>query len=255
MKKKDFFNQDNPALEYIQKGGGTVPGVPASSQDPQAAPLIPQGPPADRMPWEQSAPALQTAPQTPPQASPWGTFQPPQAPAQMPPQMPWGPFQAPAPQQTGPTASAVVAAARKGLSSSGVERRRLSEDRKREKTADDESVGRIVSISGLKVEVLLSGKRVRDKDILFCHMGERLYRFEVAGLQGSLAVTVPFDNVRGLRRGIPVYLQEGGLTVPYSADILGKVFNPYGDTIDGSVVDDPNRRNVYDHGQGILCPV
>lgn len=142
----------------------------------------------------------------------------------------------------------LMEAARSGLASgAAIERRRLSSSEKRDAQADpgDGSVGRIVSISGLKVEILLSDKRIRDKDILYCQYQDRLYRFEVAGLQGSMAVTVPFDNVRGLRRGLSVYLQEGGLRVPYSADILGKVFSPYGDTIDGTEVKDPVWRNVY----------
>ena len=108
-----------------------------------------------------------------------------------------------------------------------------------------DAIGRIISVSGLKVEILLSGDCVRFKDILFCICGGREYSFEVASIEGSLAVTVPFDNVRGLRRGVPVYLRKGGLQVPYSADILGKVFNPYGATIDGNTVEDPTQKNVY----------
>ena len=102
-----------------------------------------------------------------------------------------------------------------------------------------------ISVSGLKVEVLLSGGQVRHKDILTCVCAGREYRFEVAELEGNLAIAVPFDNVRGLKRGVPVFQDAAGLRVPYSSEILGKVFGPYGSTIDGTTVHDEKKRNVY----------
>ncbi len=150
-----------------------------------------------------------------------------------------------------PAASPAPAAPEK-RTESPVVRRRLSHIGKKDMpaAAEGDSVGRIISVSSLKVEVLLS-KPVRHKDILICQCGGRTYRFEVAQLDGSLAVTVPFDQVNGLRRGVEVTLQEGGLQVPYSDDILGKVFNPYGETIDGTEVKAPARRNVYSKSLGM----
>ena len=43
------------------------------------------------------------------------------------------------------------------------------------------------------------------------------------------------------RRGVKVFKREGGLQMPYSDEILGKVFSPYGDTIDGTVVENDVR--------------
>ena len=106
-----------------------------------------------------------------------------------------------------PAASPAPAAPEK-RTESPVVRRRLSHIGKKDMptAAEGDSVGRIISVSSLKVEVLLS-KPVRHKDILICQCGGRTYRFEVAQLDGSLAVTVPFDQVNGLRRGVEVTLQ------------------------------------------------
>lgn len=151
------------------------------------------------------------------------------------------PAAAPAP------SSPAVSAAAASAASAPIQRHRLSQDRDHKtKKTEDGSVGRIVSVSDLKVEVLLSDKSVREKDILFCSCNKRSYRFEVANLQGSIAVTVPFDDVYGLRRGINVFLQEGGLKMPYSDEILGKVFSPYGEVINDAEVTNPAKRNVYD---------
>ncbi len=151
----------------------------------------------------------------------------------------------PPPLPTAPVSPAAPGAAVPAGETPIVERRRLIQRKNQTAAPQSGSVGRIISVSGLKVEVLLSGGRVRHKDILYGDCRGRRYRFEVAELDGSLAVAVPFDNVRGLRRGVEVFRTAEGLEVPYSDDILGKVFSPYGEPIDGSTVGNPVRRNVY----------
>ncbi len=125
-----------------------------------------------------------------------------------------------------------------------IDRKRLFVREKPEDKPESGAVGRIISVSDLKVEILLSG-RVRHKDLLYCTCGQRSYHFEVAELEGGLAIAVPFDNVRGLRRGVEVFYTPGGLCVPYSPEILGKIFDAYGTPIDGSVLTDQSRHNVY----------
>ncbi len=110
---------------------------------------------------------------------------------------------------------------------------------------EGEPVGRIISVSDLKVEILLD-KEVGNKDILVCECGGKEYRFEVTEMEGSIAITVPFDSVIGLRRGIDVFRIGGGLCVPYNDEIVGKIFNTYGQPLDDSKVESDAVRNVYD---------
>ena len=51
--------------------------------------------------------------------------------------------------------------------------------------------------------------------------------------------------MNGLTRGIDVSLQEGGLSIQYSDEILGKVFDSYGDLLDGNTIEEVKTRNVY----------
>ena len=150
----------------------------------------------------------------------------------------------PAPDTSASELTSTVKAAMERRRAASMERRRAAamEAGERESLT---LVGKVISISGLKVEVLMTNPNIRHKDILCCQCGGRTYRFEVAYMDGSLAVTVPFDNVKGLHRGVDVYAEPGGLQVPYSEDILGKVFNPYGVPIDGTTVENPTTRNVY----------
>ena len=41
-------------------------------------------------------------------------------------------------------------------------------------------------------------------------------------------------------------MQKNGLQIAYDDQILGHVFNPYGQTIDGTTLDHPHTRNIYD---------
>ena len=80
--------------------------------------------------------------------------------------------------------------------------------------------GKIISVSDLLVEVLLSGVQVKKRDMMYAVKGEKTYRFEVEDIEGNIASLVPFSNVAGLSRGTEVYKAEEGLQMEYSDAIL-----------------------------------
>ena len=49
-----------------------------------------------------------------------------------------------------------------------------------------------------------------------------------------------------LKKGIPVSKSEKKLSIEYSDNILGRVFDSYGNLIDGTVIEVPHQREVYD---------
>ena len=112
---------------------------------------------------------------------------------------------------------------------------------------EETSVGKIVSVSDLNVKVLLSNNDVEIKDILY-YQDENKYthRFEVVEMDYNMALAIPFESVNGVRKGIDLYRQEGGLQIEYSDKILGKMFSSYGDLIDGNKIRVHKTRNVYD---------
>lgn len=111
------------------------------------------------------------------------------------------------------------------------------------------SIGRIIGISELNVKVLLADESVKIKDILVHENKEekKQYKFEVVEIQGNIAYTTPFESVKGLKKGMELKLQEGGLQIQYSDEILGKVFNPYGDLIDDGKIKKKQGKNVYEN--------
>lgn len=106
-------------------------------------------------------------------------------------------------------------------------------------------IGKIISVSELGVEILTDGAEVRYRDMLYTELNGKHYRFEVQAVEGSIVNAISFESCAGLKRGLEVYKEERGLSMEYSDAILGKVFNPYGDTIDGTTVEEPHVRSVY----------
>lgn len=111
---------------------------------------------------------------------------------------------------------------------------------------DDDMVGRIVSVSSLKVEVFLKKTDICIRDLLYTEADGVRYMFEVQEIDGSVAAAICCGQTNGLKRGMPVYLQKGGLQIAYDEQILGRVFSSYGNTLDGTRLEHPHTRNIYD---------
>ena len=107
-------------------------------------------------------------------------------------------------------------------------------------------VGKIISISELSVKVLLIDRNIKLKDILYCNFNAKVYQFEVIEINEDSANLLPFGKVNGLRKGLDVELQEGGLQIEYSAKILGRMFNSYGQGIDDKTDESVKKKNVYE---------
>ncbi len=107
-------------------------------------------------------------------------------------------------------------------------------------------VGKIISVSNMRVEILLEYNQIKLRDIVFAMLGETQHKFEIARIEGNIALAIPFENTIGLKRGLEVFLEEGGLRIQYSDEILGKVFDSYGNLIDGKKIESIETKNVYE---------
>lgn len=107
-------------------------------------------------------------------------------------------------------------------------------------------IGKVISVSGLKIEVLLENEDAGIRDTVYVVKGTQRYRFEIEEIRGQVAYAIAFDMANGLCRGLDVYLEEGGLQIEYSDQILGRVFHSYGDLIDGSTIETKQKKGVYE---------
>lgn len=107
------------------------------------------------------------------------------------------------------------------------------------------SVGKIIQISELTVQVLLSSNDIEIRDVLYCIVDGKKHSFEVVELDDHYATTIPFSNVRGLKKGLELEKEPEDLSIYYNDEILGKVFDAYGNLIDNTTIENQTKRSVY----------
>ena len=106
-------------------------------------------------------------------------------------------------------------------------------------------IGKIISISDIRVNIFrLEDVDVKIGDVLESKVGDKVYEFEVAEINNNEIVCMALKLVIGLSKGVEVYKKSDGLEVEYSEKILGRVFNAYGEPIDGKAVDSLQRKNI-----------
>lgn len=109
----------------------------------------------------------------------------------------------------------------------------------------DLCVGKIVSISELNVQIMINDEKVKFHDMLYAMNKGKKIQFEVLEEDGRVASCIPFQNVVGLKKGLDVFKEDHGLEIQYSDEILGKVFDSYGNLLDDSHIEEVSTRNVY----------
>lgn len=104
-------------------------------------------------------------------------------------------------------------------------------------------VGKIISIFDISIEVILSDDSVRIGDILVVQ-DDQNYAFEVVTINNVSATCISLNTTRGLKKGTEVIRAANGIEVEYSDNILGRVFDSYGNTIDNKDFSSINKRNI-----------
>ena len=109
-------------------------------------------------------------------------------------------------------------------------------------------INKIIAISDINIQIYCEiPQDFKIGDILSTTIGDKLYKFEVMEINNHTITAIPLSSVIGLKRGLPVTKYSDGLTIEYSDNILGRVFNSYGDLIDGTVIEEPKRKNIYNN--------
>jgi len=97
-------------------------------------------------------------------------------------------------------------------------------------------VGKIISIFDISIEVILENNDIKIGDILACTDDEN-YRFEVVEINNISAICVCLGSTIGLKKGSVVKKILDNIEIEYSDAILGRVFNSYGEVIDGKEIE------------------
>ncbi len=107
-------------------------------------------------------------------------------------------------------------------------------------------VGKVISVSELNVRVLVEEGKIRIQNILYAEVRGKRVCFEVAEEDGNVVSAIPLQSAVGLKKGTPVYRLEDNLSMQYNDELLGKVFDAYGELIDDNTIEEQHRRSIYD---------
>ena len=94
-------------------------------------------------------------------------------------------------------------------------------------------IGKIITIGDISIEIILSSNDIKIGDILEVE-GSSKYTFEVVEINNISATCISLYSTRGLQKGSIVIKKSDGIEVEYSDKILGRVFDSYGNVIDGA---------------------
>ena len=110
----------------------------------------------------------------------------------------------------------------------------------------DVTVGKIISVSSIKIEILLANSNLSIHDVVCCKLNNKYVQFEIEEIKGTTALAICFDKTNGLKRGMDLYKVDNGISAPYELAILGHMFSPFGEVIDNSDYRAIKKRNVYE---------
>ena len=108
-------------------------------------------------------------------------------------------------------------------------------------------IGKVIAISELNVRILAEEKKIHIRDVLYAQVRGKRVCFEVMEEDGNVASAIPLQSLTGLKKGTSVYKLGDTLSMQYNEELLGKVFDAYGETIDGNEIEKPQeKRGIYD---------
>lgn len=93
-------------------------------------------------------------------------------------------------------------------------------------------MGRVTRVVGLSIEAVLPACTVGANCAIQLNDGGRLIA-EIVGFRGSTAVLMPIGEVAGVRDGAPIELLGSSATIPVGDAMLGRVFGPMLEPMDG----------------------
>lgn len=105
-------------------------------------------------------------------------------------------------------------------------------------------INKIIAISDINVRIYSEQPENYKIGDIVCTPDNK-YKFEVVEINNNSITSIPLQSVVGLKRGIEVQKHSDGLAIEYSDNILGRVFNSYGELIDGTTIPEPEVKSVY----------
>lgn len=92
-------------------------------------------------------------------------------------------------------------------------------------------VGKIIAISDVSIKIILSSNELKVGDLLKTEDGK--YEFQVVNINSIEATCITLNSNHGLKKGAKLLKKASGILMEYSDNVIGRVFDSYGNVIDG----------------------
>lgn len=104
-------------------------------------------------------------------------------------------------------------------------------------------IGKIISISDVSATAIVDVNNIKIGDILKSSSSDKYY-FEVVDVNNKTVNCISLNSNHGLKKGEELVLVDEGLQIEYSDQIFGRIFNSYGQVIDGLPFDSVCKKNI-----------
>ena len=104
-------------------------------------------------------------------------------------------------------------------------------------------IGKIISISDVSATAIVDVNNIKIGDILKSSSSDNYY-FEVVDVNNKKVNCISLNSNHGLKKGEELVLVDEGLQIEYSDQIFGRIFNSYGQVIDGLPFDSVCKKNI-----------
>lgn len=111
------------------------------------------------------------------------------------------------------------------------------------------NAGKIISISDVSVGAIINSSDIKIGDIL--KTNDDKYYFEVVEINKNKANCISLGSNHSLKKGSDLFLVEEGLQIEYSDKIFGRIFNSYGQLIDGKSEDSTCKKSISNKTVGL----
>ena len=95
--------------------------------------------------------------------------------------------------------------------------------------------GKVVKVSGIYLEAYNPGSATGDLVEIFPSTGKSIYG-EVIGFNEDRCIVMPYGRLSGIKPGDRVLIKSEHVSTQVGKALLGKVVNPFGEPLDGSMV-------------------
>lgn len=104
-------------------------------------------------------------------------------------------------------------------------------------------IGKIIAISDVSITAIINSDTIKIGDILKGVCNDK-HLFEVVEVNNKKIKCISLNSNHGLKKGEELVYVSDSLNIEYSDKIFGRIFNSYGETIDGETLISDKKKNI-----------